>query len=141
MAKQQFVRIKKNNLKKLAQMAPAKAEAALAVLGEEGVNIAKESMLDSPATGRTYKRGRKTHVASSPGNPPRPDKAILLNSLRHESRGQLVRVIVAASDHAEPQEFGSAARNLAPRPFMGPMALEVEGLVPEVFDRFLEDEA
>lgn len=139
MAKNVYVKIKKNDLAKLARMAPDKADAAIRVLAEEGVNIAKQSMLNSPATGRSYVRGGKVHVASSPGNPPRPDRGVLINTLRHEERGKAVRVIIAGSDHAEPLEFGSAARNMAPRPFMGPMAHEVEGLVTKVFDHFLED--
>jgi hypothetical protein len=141
MAKNVHVRIKKNNLRKLAQMAPGEADAAIRVLAEEGVNIAKQLMLNSPRTGRSYVRGGKVHVASSPGNPPRPDRGRLINSLRHESRGTAVRVIIAGTEYARPLEFGSPARNRAARPFMGPMAYEVEGLVDTVFDHFLEDKA
>lgn len=141
MARNAQVIIKKNNLKKLARMAPDKADAAIRTLAEEGVNIAKQSMLDSPRSGRAYVRGGKVHVASAPGNPPRPDTSALINTLRHESRGKAVRVIIAGTDHAEPLEYGSAMRRMAPRPFMGPMAYAVEALVGEVFDRFLEDEA
>lgn len=139
-AKTLRVKIKKNDFLKLARLAPAEADKAIRALAQEGVNIVKASMLDSPATGLSYRRGSKTHVASSPGSAPRPDSGTLINTIQAVSRGQAKQAVVAGTEYAKPQEFGSGARNLAPRPFMGPMSVEVEGLVPIVFDHFLEDQ-
>lgn len=132
-----YVRIHKNDLKRLAKAAPDKADKAIRALAQEGVNIAKLSMTNSPATGRVYQRGSKTHVASSPDYPPRPDTGTLLGSIRAESRGTAKQAIMAGTEYAYWLEFGNT-RGLAPRPFMGPMALQIEKLAPKFFDKFLE---
>ena len=41
--------------------------------GEELRNEMILSMRNTPKTGRVYRRGNKTHIASSPGNPPAID--------------------------------------------------------------------
>lgn len=130
-----YVRIKKNDFKKLAKAAPGKAAQAMDALAEEGVTISKLSMQESPATGRTYTRGTVTHTASSPGNPPRPDLGFLINSIRWERQGD-DRRIVAATEYAAHLEFGT--NSMEPRPFFGPMAKELETSVGEIFDGFLE---
>lgn len=141
MAEQIYVRIIKNKFQELKEKSPQKAGQALRQLALEGVSIARESMLESPATGRDYARGGRTHTASSPGNPPRVDMGNLINTLHIENRGSFSQAIIAgggAEGYAEWLEFGTT--KMAARPFMGPMALEVERLVPRVFDKFLEDE-
>jgi len=138
MAKQVYVTIKKNDFLRLQKAAPAQANKALRAVAQEGVNIAKQSMLDSPATGRLYMRGGKVHRASAPGEAPRPDTGTLLNLLRWEEASKLVMLIIAATEYAYPLEFGNG--KIAARPFMGPMARKLEsGIMTQAFDKFLED--
>lgn len=132
------VRIIKNDIKRLKKAMPEKAERALTALAELGVNHAKEIMLASPATGQQYSRasGNKTHTASSPGNPPRPDTGTLLNSIRQMKTGRLGRVIVDGVLYGYYLEFGTV--KMAARPFFTPTAQWLSGQVPMVFDNFLE---
>ena len=78
----------------------------------------------TPKTGKTYKRKKKTHTASSAGNPPAIDGGTLVNSIKYEYdmakdifRGE----VSAATAYAADLEFGTA--KMAARPFMQP-ALE-----------------
>jgi len=139
MSNTRHVRIKKNDFKKLAAATPKQADEVLGALAEEGETIVKLSMEDSPASGRSYSRGNRVHVASSPGNPPRPDSGTLLNSILAQKIRLKHHRIVAQAEHAVWQEFGVEENGLEPRPFMGPMAMELERLIPEFFDKFLED--
>lgn len=132
------VNIKRNDFPKLLKDSPRLAEKRLDALAEEGVNIAKMSMEDSPATGRTYARTKsgKSHTASSAGNAPRPDIGTLINSLGWEDRGVLQRVIIAATLYAAYLEFGT--NDMSPRPFFGPMAQQLEDRAGDIFDGILE---
>lgn len=85
-------------------------------------NFAIRSIKNSPATGRTYKRGSISHTASSAGNPPKTDTGRLVSSIS-ASVGQFEAEIGAYIDYAVHLEFGT--RNMAARPFMFP-ALEQE---------------
>lgn len=135
-----YVRVLKDEFAALRRKSPQKAGQALRALAEEGRNIAVESMRESPASGRTYKRGSVSHVASSPGNPPRPDIGTLMNSIYVQRLKALVQRIAVGAEHGVYQEFGVEENGLEARPFMGPMARELEGLIPEFFEGFLEDE-
>lgn len=137
MAKDVYVEIKKNDFARLRKALPEAANKALRAVAQEGVNIAKQSMLDSPATGRLYMRGGKVHRASVPGEAPRPDTSTLLNSLRWEPASKLTMLIIAATEYAYWLEFGNG--KIAARPFFGPMARQLENtVIPKAFDRFLE---
>jgi hypothetical protein len=137
MAGNMYVKIKKNDLARLAKACPDKADKVVRALAQEGVNIVNLSMTNSPATGRAYQRGSVTHVSSSPGKPPRPDIGTLMGSIRAEPRGAGKYAIVAGTEYAYWLEFGNT-RGLAPRPFMGPMAMQLEKLVAKFFDEFLK---
>ncbi len=133
-----YVRVVKNEWKRVLNATDASADRALRVLVAEGVNIVRLSMLQSPADGIAYiKKSGKIHIASSPGNPPRPDDGNLINSIRGDKRSKLNYAIIAASENAVGLEFGTT--RTAPRPYMGPMILKLEPRVPKVFDDFLED--
>ena len=132
------VRIVRNDLPLKKRLLPSEMGRRLDSLSEEGVNIVKVAMQTSPADGNVYPRGGgKSHVASSPGNAPRIDTGRLINSLRWEPRGRDERLIIAGTEYAAYQEFGTD--DIAPRPFMGPMAQQLRGMVAGKFDRFLED--
>jgi hypothetical protein len=137
MAKQVYVEIKKNDFARLKKATPEAVNKALRAAAQEGVNIARQEMLDSPANGRLYMRGGKAHRASSPGQSPRPDTGTLLNSLRWEEASKVVMLIIAAAEYAYDLEFGNG--KIAARPFFGPMARQLENeVLPKAFDKFLE---
>lgn len=85
-------------------------------------NFAIRSIKNSPATGRTYKRGNITHTASSAGNPPKTDTGNLVGSIS-ASVGNLEAEIGAYANYSSHLEFGT--RNMKARPFMFP-AMEQE---------------
>lgn len=130
------VQITDNRLPTLMAQAPAKANQLLRILANEGRNKAVMLIHESPASGRTYQRGRRTHTASSPGNPPRTDTGALINSINVEQRGAFSQSINAGTDYAAYLEFGTST--MEARPFMGPMALWLEEQVPIIFDGFIK---
>lgn len=85
-------------------------------------NHAIRSIKNSPATGRTYKRGSVSHTASSAGNPPVTDEGNLVKSIS-ASVGNLEAEIGAYEPYSSFLEFGT--RRMAARPFMFP-AMEQE---------------
>ena len=86
--------------------------------------------LSQKGSGRMYPSRRtpgKKHQASAPGEPPAPDTRTLMKSARVGKRetfpwGRRIRVQAGGekAPYAVPLEFGSRARNLAPRPFFRP---------------------
>lgn len=136
-----YVRFTSNHFEQLRNAAPDEALRVLRAMGLEGVSIARQSMLDSPATGNEYRRGARVHTASSPGNAPRVDMGNLINTLRSEDNGaDEVRIIAGSGEHAYAPYLEFGTTTMAPRPFMSPMALELERLTPRFFANFLEDE-
>jgi HK97 gp10 family phage protein len=75
----------------------------------------------TPRTGKRYKRGKKTHIASSAGNPPAIDTGRLLNSINYAIKNRYTGEVYASTEYAAALEFGTV--RMAARPFMQP-ALE-----------------
>jgi HK97 gp10 family phage protein len=75
----------------------------------------------TPRTGKSYKRGKKTHIASSPGNPPAVDTGRLRNSINYFLTDRYTGEVRASTKYAAALEFGTV--RMAARPFMQP-ALE-----------------
>lgn len=134
------MRIIKNDLQRLADATPESANRALRAIAQHGETHARLIMTDSPAQGRQYRRGSKMHTASSAGNPPRVDTGNLRASIRNEKRGDQAYAVVAGGlgevNYAAHLEFGTT--KMRPRPFMGPTAREMERVISEMFDQFLE---
>jgi hypothetical protein len=128
--------IKDNQLPRLMAAAPADADRALRVLANEGRNKWVLLIHESPPTGRSYTRGTVQHVASSPGNPPRSDTGTYINSINVQPAGTLRYEIRDGVLYGVLLEFGTD--NMEARPSAGPMALWLEGQVPDVFDEFLK---
>lgn len=77
-------------------------------------------------TGRVYRRGGKSHVASAPGQTPAIDYGFLLNSVQSKNEGD--DAVVFTDDEAAPRlETGSA--HMAARPFMRPAVDQHEAQV------------
>lgn len=77
------------------------------------------SMRNSPPTGREYTRRGVTHIASSPGNPPRPDTGTLIGRTRMEFvYDQLLGRVIFSTNYAAALEYGT--ERMEPRPYARP---------------------
>lgn len=79
-------------------------------------NAAKVSMTGQKS-GRLYRRGKRTHQASAPGEAPAVDTGILRASIATARDGELRAVVQVGADYGIWLEFGT--RRMAPRPFLG----------------------
>jgi len=83
----------------------------MTLVGAEYSNGVKERMRRSPATGRVYRRGKKTHRASSPGQAPRVDTGDLVKSVRFQLRKSGSKHIMEAGSNRKKAvhlEYGAA---------------------------------
>jgi len=77
------------------------------------------SMRNTPKDGRHYKRGKKFHVASSPGNPPAIDSGELLRSIIFDVRP--MEVEIGDSGGGAYYEFlEEGTKKMDARPSLGP---------------------
>ena len=88
----------------------------------------QRSMVNSPATGNTYTSGVNeniTHIASSEGNPPRPDTGNLKNSIM-PFRARRVGDVISGGVDTEMEYAYSLDKGRLNRPFMreGSIAFE-----------------
>lgn len=84
-------------------------------------NTAIESIVGGSKSGRAYKRGSVTRVASAPGQAPANQTGALAGSIsaRTETQGTIVFGIASAStEYAAMLEFGT--QKIAARPYMQP---------------------
>lgn len=72
----------------------------------------------SPAAGKRYSRGNKTHIASTAGNPPRTDTGELVRMINAKV-GQMEAEVVSSAPHSAHLEFGTV--NMRARPFLFPV--------------------
>ena len=97
----------------------------------EVMQSAQSSMVGG--SGRIYKRGKRIHQASAPGEPPAPDYGALKNSIkiRREKVGQwIVHDGVSYGIHLE---FGAPRNKMAARPFMTPAVEKVRKSITKRF--------
>lgn len=97
---------------------PKRVDAWLRGVAITMVGDIKTSFNSGPG-GRTYKRGTRYHIASSPFNPPNSDTGALVGGIRQKSAGNLAYKIVASGIAADLLEFGTA--KMQPRPYMRPV--------------------
>lgn len=82
--------------------------------------------LSRPGTGRIYKaggttskgKGRRTHRASAPGQPPATDTGTLLNSVRGRMLSILQGMVEVTAEYAKFLEYGTV--KMAARPYFWP---------------------
>ncbi len=98
----------------IAQL-PNGANDLLAAIATEMVGDMVQGMDDSPADGQVY----GNHIASSPGNPPRPDTGELRASITHTPTGALQETIHDQTEYGKLQEFGT--EDIDARPWMKPV--------------------
>jgi len=105
----------------------------------EGANRVRNHMINAmrrtPKTGKKYKRGKKWHIASSPGNAPAVDKNQLVRSIVMDVRLDEVEVgVKSGAPYAKWLEEGTP--KMKPRPFLKPAA---EAEVPRIRRKILFD--
>lgn len=85
--------------------------------------------------GLTYRRGKKSHVASAPGEAPAVDYGLVLNSISVEREGN--DALITTSANISPHlEFGTA--RMQARPFMRPPMTEHRGKILTAVGKTLE---
>lgn len=131
------VEIDVTQLQRLKSVHRTKADQALRAVANEGVNIVKLSMTNSPPGTNQYRRGNRLHTASAPGNPPRVDMGALYGSIKAIRESSLRHVIVDGVHYGVYLEFGT--ETMAARPFMQPMIDELKKKIPIIFDNYLDD--
>tara|TARA_R100000482_G_C5118173_1_gene144210 strand:+ start:252 stop:680 length:429 start_codon:yes stop_codon:yes gene_type:complete len=99
-------------------------------------NTAVESIKSGNKSGRVYKRGSVTHVASAPGQAPAADTGFLDSQITTEVKVQdnkVIGQIIASAPYAKHLEFGTS--NILPRPFMQPALQKNKKKIVEIFKR------
>lgn len=98
----------------------------------EGANAIRNNMIlgmqRTPKTGKKYKRGKRWHIASSPGNRPAIDTGQLLRSIVMDVRIDEVEVgVKSGAPYAKYLEEGT--KKMKARPFLAPaIAEEIPGI-------------
>lgn len=93
------------------------------------------SMRDTPKTGMKYRRGKRWHIASSPGNAPAVDSGELLRSIVMNEGIDFVEVgVKSGAPHGRYLEEGT--KHMKKRPFL---ALATDAVVPIMRRRILDD--
>lgn len=129
------VRIDDRRLQQILRESPDKADDLVAGLTYEGQGIITNSFNTSPP-GRTYRRGKRVHVASVGGYPPNIDFSKLMNALHvYKARDGVWAISTGDTDYAAGLEFGTA--KMEARPFMRPVVPVLKKRAPEVFDRLI----
>jgi hypothetical protein len=121
-------------------------------LGAQYAREVKKLMINSPASGRIYRRGTVTHRASKAGEPPAPDTGDLQRSVVFNVRKTTLGWVAEVGSrlrYALFLEFGAAKgiKNaggriesvrwiLFPRPSWGPALDKVRRNIPETVARF-----
>ena len=108
----------------------------------EGANRLRNNLINrmrrTPKTGRRYKRGKKWHIASSPGNAPAVDRGGLIRNIIMNEGWDFVQV-KADTPYAMALEKGATykdGRTMLPRPFFEPA---VEAETPRIERKILND--
>lgn len=113
------------NLARVSSKFESEATALVNRTAQNIRNTAVRSIQKQSSSGVTYEKynPRRSHVASSPGQPPNTDTGRLAGSIRAVESGTPTAYVEALADYAAHLEFGT--RNMAARPFMTP-AVEAE---------------
>lgn len=123
------VRVDDARLRALIARAPGRVDDAVAATAFEGERLIKQSF-GTGSKGRTYRRAGRSHTASAPGSPPAVDTGRLRAGI-YVYRAQAFTQVISTGDteYAAALEYGT--RKMAARPYMTPMARELERILPE----------
>jgi HK97 gp10 family phage protein len=125
-----------NSLKAKLDALPATVEAAIekaqTETAFEAQNAARLLVQRGVRSGRLYKRGKKRHRASAPGEPPKTDSGALVARIRGGVERRLTAVISAGTKYAEYLEVGT--RKMGARPFL---SRAVNAVLPRAKERLV----
>tara|TARA_Y100001937_G_C7032758_1_gene290875 strand:- start:266 stop:694 length:429 start_codon:yes stop_codon:yes gene_type:complete len=116
--------IGKEKLKKYERTLESKLKQIMSASGDLVRNEAIQSIMSGAKGGRTYEKynPRRTHVASSDGQPPASDTGFLVsNIVKNVKRSGHEIEVESKANYSKFLEFGT--QNMKPRPFLFP-ALE-----------------
>lgn len=88
---------------------------------------ARRKIMDGPKTGLAYKRGKKEHIASAPGEAPANDTGNLQRSIvvvAASPSDRVTALVNANAEYANWLENGTLDGKIQPRPFLTPSAEE-----------------
>lgn len=108
------------NLFKVATEVPVDITRELALGANQIRNTIILSMRNTPQTGKIYKRGKKQHIASSPGNPPAIDSGDLLKSILFDVRDMEVEVGSIIDVPPYPTYLEEGTSKMKARPWLAP---------------------
>jgi HK97 gp10 family phage protein len=106
-----------NNVPQVTAKLQREAKALVVRTAARIETTAKLSFVE-PKTGREYRRGNKTHIASAPGESPAVDTGQLTNSVQWEQTADASAVVGSNVEHGLHTEFGTS--RMEPRPWLGP---------------------
>lgn len=94
--------------------------------------------LSKQGTGKQYRRGRKIHIASAPGQPPAVDTGQLRASITHLVEREFrawIAMVGTNLQKAAPLEFGTS--RMAARPFILTTLTRIRPQVIKIFEKEL----
>jgi hypothetical protein len=126
------IKINLNMLGDLIRTAPAQADQAVRAAAQQGRNMVVLSLQTrSPGEEQIRYDPRRVVTAADPGETPNTDTGNLVNSVQVEPRGPFTQAIVVGAEYGPPLEYGTA--HMPARPFMTPMAMQLEQDLPDFF--------
>lgn len=78
------------------------------------------SMKNTPRGDKRYRRGKKHHVSSRPGNPPAIDTGNLVGSIRYDVEGMGLRIGAGINKPPYPKYLEKGTSRMAARPWLKP---------------------
>jgi HK97 gp10 family phage protein len=98
---------------------------------------AQKSILRGPKSGRLYKRGKKFHQASAPGQAPANDFGFLANNIKAEMTNELTASTFSLAPYSVHLEYGT--RKMAARPFLRPAGEKVKAQAEGVLNAYVKN--
>lgn len=120
------IKVDLSKLRQIAQQEPARVDAWMRGVAQTITDDVKLSFGSGPG-GRTYKRKKRYHIASSPGYAPNVDTGTLRASIKWKPTGKLKYQISDGVHYGVYLEYGTS--RMAARPFMGPVFTDWGGKI------------
>lgn len=98
---------------------------------------AQKSILRGRKSGRIYRRGKRTHQASAPGEAPANDLGFLANNIKAELENKNTANLISNAPYSIHLEYGT--RNMAARPFLRPAGDKIREKAQPIMDAYVKD--
>lgn len=126
------------NLNSISNSIDKAIERAVEEAANEVRNNAIRSIVRDRSSGRVYKRGDVTHIASKPGDSPNTDTGNLASKISVEyKKGSGVAHIGTSVEYGLHLEFGT--RNMEQRPWLRPALQKVNDNLPRIVGNAIFD--